>query len=333
MGERARRERFDGAAVLVTGGMGFIGSNLAIALVRLGARVTILDAMIPGYGGNPANIEPVKDRLRFVLGDIRDPALVNELVIDQDYVFHLAGQVDHILSLRDPFPDIDINVKGTAVLMEALRRHCPTARVIYAGTRGQYGKPSALPVAETAPTQPLGIYAITNLAAEKIVEAYNHVFGVRSTLLRITNTYGPRAQMKHSRFGVVNWFVRLALDDATIPVFGDGRIIRDFLYIDDLVDAMLLTAASDRAWGEIFNVGRDEPTSFRELAETIVRVAGSGRWEMTPFSAERAAQEPGDFLSDITKIRSQIGWSPQTGLDEGLRQTVAYYRAFKEAYW
>lgn len=324
---------FRGARALITGGMGFLGSNLAIALVQRGADVTIVDAMIPGYGGNLFNIEPIRDRVTINFSDIRDRNVMNYLVRGQQFVFHLAGQVDHIMSMQDPFPDIDINVKGTAVVMEACRRHCPEARVIYSGTRGQYGRPQSLPVDETAPTQPLGIYEITNLAAEKIVEAYHIVFGVRSTLLRITNTYGPRGQMQHSRYGVVNWFVRLALDDATIPVFGDGKILRDFLYVDDCVDAMLRCAASEQAAGQVFNVGEDRPHDFVELAEAVVRAAGSGRWELAPFSRERRAQEPGDFYSDITKIRTMLGWEPKVSLDEGLARTVEYYRAHREFYW
>jgi len=324
---------FRGARVMITGGMGFLGSNLAIALIELGAHVTIVDAMIHGYGGNLFNIEPIRDRATVNFSDIRDAGVMNYLVRGQDYIFHLAGQVDHILSLTDPFPDIDINIKGTAVLMEACRHHNPSARVVYSGTRGQYGRPASLPVAETAPTQPLGIYEITNLAAEKIIEAYHLVFGIRSVLLRITNTYGPRAQMQHSRYGVVNWFVRLALDGETIPVFGNGQIQRDFLYVDDCIEALLRSATQEAAYGQIFNVGVDRPNTFSELAEEIVRAAGSGHWRLAPFSEERRAQEPGDFYSDITKIRTLLGWEPQTSLAVGLTRTVEYYRQHRSQYW
>lgn len=318
---------------MITGGMGFLGSNLAVALVELGAKVTLVDAMIPGYGGNLFNIEPIRDRITVNFSDIRDVNVMNYLVRGQQFVFHLAGQVDHILSLTDPFPDIDINVKGTAVVMEACRHHNPDARVVYTGTRGQYGKPSKLPVPETAPTQPLGIYEITNLAAEKIVEAYHIVFGIRSSLLRITNTYGPRSQMQHSRYGVVNWFIRLALDDETIPVFGDGMIRRDFLYVDDCVEALLRAATNESAYGQVFNVGVDQAVTFRDLAERIVRLTGTGRWQLAPFSEERRAQEPGDFCSDVTKIANLLGWRPRTLLDEGLHRTIVYYRQYRDRYW
>src|SRR5262245_44539361 len=224
---------FSGACALITGGLGFIGSNLAIELVKLGAQVTIADAMIPGYGGNLFNIEPVADRIRLNYCDIRDANVMNYLIQGQDYIFHLAGQMDHVLSLTDPFPDIDINIKGTAVVMEACKRHNPAARVIFTGTRAEYGPAVELPVTETAPSYPNGIHETSRLAAEKIVHVDNDIHAVKSVMLRLTNIYGPRAQMLHSRYGVVNWFVRLAIDGTTIKVFGDGQIKRDFLYVDD----------------------------------------------------------------------------------------------------
>lgn len=319
--------------VLITGGMGFIGSNLAIHLVNQGAQVTIADAMIPGYGGNLFNIEPIRQQVTVNFCDIRDVNTMNYLVQGQDYVFHLAGQVDHILSLSDPFPDIDMNIKGTAVVMEACKHHNPNARVIYTGTRGQYGSAVTLPVDENAPTHPKGIYEITRLTAEKITQVYHEVHGIRSVMLRLTNVYGPRAQMIHARYGVVNWFARLAIDGATIQVFGDGQIKRDFLYVDDCVEAMLMAATCKDAYGEVFNVGIDEPTTFLELSRTMIEVAGTGTWAFAPFSPERKAQEPGDFYSDISKIKQIVGWEPRTSLPVGLAQTIAYYRAHKAHYW
>ena len=324
---------FDGARALITGGMGFIGSNLAIALVRAGAEVTIVDSMLPGYGGNMFNIAPVQDQLTINFSDVRDVNVMNYLVRGQDFVFHLAGQVDHILSLSNPFPDIDINIKGTAVAMEACRKHCPEARVIYTGTRGQYGTAVSLPVDEDAPTNPKGIYEISRLTAEKIVKVYHDIHEVQSTMLRLTNIYGPRAQMRHSRYGVVNWFVRLALDGEQIKVFGDGQIKRDFLYVDDCTDAILKAASTDAACGEILNVGIDAPTNFVELAEETIRACGSGSWEFASFSPERKAQEPGDFYSDITRIREIVGWQPTTTLAEGLKKTADYYKAHHAQYW
>lgn len=321
------------ANVLITGGLGFIGSNLAIRLVELGANVTLVDAMIPEYGGNLFNIAPIKDQVKVNFGDICDQHAMTWLVRGQDYVFHLAGQVSHVMSLQNPFPDIEFNIKGTTVLMEALKAENPTARLIYTGTRGQYGAAVALPVDEEAPTNPKGLYEISNLAAEKIIQFYHDVHGIRAVMLRLTNIYGPRAQMKHSHYGVANWFVRLAVDDQTIKLFGDGSILRDFLYVDDCVEALLMSPLCEDATGEIFNLGVDTPTSFRQLADLIIQVAQTGRWEFAPFTPERKAQEPGNFYSDIRKIRRVIGWNPTTSLEDGLRQTVNFYRQHKEQYW
>jgi UDP-glucose 4-epimerase len=327
------KDFYQGARVLITGGMGFIGSNLAISLVNMGAKVTIVDAMIPGYGGNLFNIRDIREKAQVNFSDIRDVNAMDYLVVDQDFIFHLAGQVDHILSLTDPFPDIDMNIKGTAVVMEACKRNNPAARIIYTGTRGQYGPATSLPVSENAPTMPRGIYEISNLAAEKIIQVYHSIHGILSIPLRLTNIYGPRAQMQHPRYGVVNWFVRQVIDDQTIQVFGDGQIKRDFLFVDDCVEAMLMCARTEKAYGEILNVGIDQPTNFVNLAETLIKTSGSGKWEFAPFTAERKAQEPGDFYSDITKIRTLVGWAPRTPLETGLKKTLDYYREFKEHYW
>jgi UDP-glucose 4-epimerase len=324
---------FAGKTALITGGMGFIGSNLAIRLAQLGAKVTVLDAMIPDYGGNEFNLSPVAEQVRVNYCDIRDEMAVSYLVKGQDYIFHLAGQVCHLMSLSNPFPDIEMNITGTAVLMEACRKYNAGATVVYTGTRGQYGPSVSLPVNEEAPTNPKGIYEISNLTAEKIIKVYNDVHGVKSVLLRLTNIYGPRSQMRHSRFGVCNWFIRLAMDNQTIQVYGDGSILRDFCYVDDCVDAILKLAVTKEAHGEIFNVGSDIPVSFLDLANTIVGVAGRGRWEFAEFSPERKAQEPGDFFSDISKIRRFTGWSPVTSLEDGLAKTVNYYTAYGEHYW
>lgn len=319
--------------VLITGGLGFIGSNLAIRLTKLGANVTLVDAMIPGYGGNRFNIDPISHCVTINYSNITDSNSMNHLVMDKDYIFHCAGQVCHVMSLNNPFPDIEYNIKGTAVLMEACKNHNPQAKVIKTGTRGQYGPAAQLPINEDAPTNPLGIYEISNLTAEKIMKVYHDIHGIRSVMLRLTNIYGPRSQMLHSRFGVLNWFIRQAIDDETIPVFGDGKILRDFLYIDDCVEAILMSGISEAAEGEILNVGWDIPTCFLEAAELIVEIARSGKWEFAEFSHERKLQEPGDFYSDISKIKELVGWEPRTSLREGVQKTIDYYRTHKTCYW
>jgi UDP-glucose 4-epimerase len=324
---------FRNKEVLITGGLGFIGSNLAMALVRLGARVTIIDNMLPRQGGNLFNIKDIADKVKVNFSDVRNELSMNHLVKGKDYVFHLAGQVNHVDSMRNPIQDLDINCKGTLVLLEALRQHNAGARVIFAGTRGEYGSSVKLPVDEDHPTNPKGIYAVTNLTAEKMVLVYDDVYKIRGVCLRITNTYGPRHQMMHDEYGVFNWFIRKAMDDEAIPVFGDGRILRDFLYVEDLVGCMLMTATTGAAYGKVFNVGTGAPVSFYDLAKTIVRITGRGKTKFTEFTQERKEVEPGDYYADISHIKKTVKWEPKTSLDEGIRKTVAFYRKHKKEYW
>jgi UDP-glucose 4-epimerase len=322
-----------GKRVLVTGGLGFIGSNLAHCLVALGAKVTLVDSLLPLYGGNFYNLRGIRNKVQVNLCDIRDRPAIEYLVRDQDYIFHLAGQVSHVDSILDPFSDVDINVVGTLVILEAMRKYNPRGRIIFTGTRGQYGASAKLPVDELAPTNPKGMYAITNLTAEKMLLMYHDVHDVRGVSLRITNTYGPRHQMKHNRYGVVNWFVRLAMDDRTIPLMGDGKILRDYLFIEDLVDALLSVALCDDAFGEVFNVGISQGITFMELAKMIVELVGLGRIEYVPFSPERKILEPGDFMGDYRKIEKIIGWRARTELRQGLIKTIDYYRQYQQHYW
>lgn len=327
------REAFAGRKVLITGGLGFLGSNLAIRLVELGAKVTLLDAMLEDHGGNLFNIEPIKDEVRVNFSDIRDHGPLKTLVAGQDFVFHLAGQNDHLLGRSNPFPDIEINIGGAASLLETCRRFNPDARLIYSGTRGEYGTPRQLPVSEDHPLNPKGIYELSSMTAQHFFRIYHEQYGIRSVMLRFSNVYGERSQMRHDRFGVVNWFVRLAIDGDCISVYGDGSVVRDFLYVRDAVDAMIACATTDSAYGEVMNVGNDSGVTFGELAEKIVRITGTGDWKLTPYSPGRAALEPGDYVSDITKIRTVTNWRPITSLEEGLARTIAYYRDHKSQYW
>jgi UDP-glucose 4-epimerase len=331
--ERDRALTYKDKRVLITGGLGFIGSNLAIKLVEQGAVVTLLDSMLPLYGGNAFNAAPIQDRVVVNFSDIRDLNSMNYLVQGQEFIFHVAGQVSHVDSISDPFTDVDINVNGTLAVLEACRKFNPSARIIFTGTRGQYGPSVSQPVDETAPTNPMGMYAITNLTAEKIVLMYHEVHQLRSVCFRITNTYGPRHQMKHNRYGVLNWFIRLAMDDETVPIFGDGAILRDYLYVDDLTDALIQCGLTEKAFGETFNLGTGTPISFLDLVQEIVALVGKGRYEFTEFTPERKALEPGDYWSDISKIQATVGWTPRTTLHDGLERTVEYYAAHRDRYW
>ncbi len=322
-----------GKRVLITGGLGFIGSNLAQRLVRDGARVSVCDAMIEGYGGNFANVAEIRSGLEIHRSDVRDEAEMARLVEGRDIIFHLAAQVSHVLSLSNPYPDIDINIKGTAALLEACRKRNPGALIVRSGTRGQYGPAVRLPVSEETAADPRGIYEISQLSAEMICRTYTRIHGVRTIPLRLTNVYGPRAQMKHSHFGVVNWFVRLAIEGRPIPVFGTGKILRDFLYVDDCVEALIAVAGEPAAVGEVVNVGNDRASTFLEVAEILREILPDTEIVFTEFSPERKAQEPGDFVSDIAKIRRLTGWEPRTGLREGLTSTVDFYRHRREEYF
>jgi UDP-glucose 4-epimerase len=325
--------KFKNKKVLITGGLGFIGSNLCIRLVHQGAEVLVVDNMLPRQGGNLFNIEPVKDKVRINISDIRNQISMDHLVKDKDYVFHLAGQVNHVDSVKNPLQDLSINVEGTLIVMEALRKNNPDTKVIFTGTRGEYGSSLKLPVGEDHAINPIGIYAITNFAAERVALTYHNLHKIRSVCLRITNTYGPRHQMLHDEYGVFNWFIRKAIDGEIIPIFGDGRILRDYLYVDDLVDALLMTASEENAFGKVYNVGSGVPLNFIDLAKKIIEITESGKIDFTQFTTERKALEPGDYYADITKIKKEIGWKPKTSLENGISSTVQYYRNFKKHYW
>ena len=328
-----KTEAFRNKDVLITGGLGFIGSNLAIELVKLGAQVTIVDNMLPRQGGNLFNIHDIADKVTVNVSDVRNQLSMNHLVKGKDYIFHLAGQVNHVDSMRNPLQDLDINCFGTLVLLESLRQFNRDAKIIFAGTRGEYGSSVKLPVDEDHPTNPKGIYAVTNLTAEKMVLVYDDIYKIKGACLRITNSFGPRHQMEHDEYGVFNWFIRKAMDNEEIPVFGDGRILRDFLYVEDLVDCFLSVAMTDGAYGEVFNIGTGVPVSFYELAEKIVAITGTGKTKFTEFTQERKEVEPGDYYADISKIKNVTGWKPYTSLDDGISKTVAYYRKYKKEYW
>jgi UDP-glucose 4-epimerase len=319
--------------VLVTGGLGFIGSNLSARLVESGARVTIVDNMIPRLGGNLFNVKEIVDDIHINFSDIRDAHSMDYLVKGQEVIFHLAGQVNHVDSIRNPIQDLDINCRGTLVLLESCQKYNREVKIIFAGTRGEYGSSVSLPVDEDHPTNPKGIYAVTNLTAEKMVFVYHDVHKIAGSCLRITNTYGHRHQMAHDEYGVLNWFIRKAIDDEVIPVFGDGRILRDFLYVDDLVDCFLQVATCEQAYGEVFNVGTGIPINFINLAKKIIEIAGSGKMALTEFTQERKEVEPGDYYTNISKIKRIVGWRPETSIEEGLRRTIEFYRKYRKEYW
>src|SRR5436853_659085 len=272
---------------MITGGLGFIGSNLARQLVGLDADVLLVDSLLPDYGGNLFNIDGISDRVRVNVADLRQPNTMNYLVRDREVIFSLAGQVSHIDSMRDPYTDLDINCRSQLTVLEACRNYNPGVKVVFAGTRQVYGRPDALPVDETHLVRPTDVNGINKAAGENYHLLYNSVFGVRGCSLRLTNVYGPRQLLKHSRQGFIGWFIRLAIEDQPIQIYGDGSQQRDFVYVDDAADAFLRAGASDACNGEVFNVGGDQAVSHRDLTTLLVTVAGSGHVQYVHWPAEK----------------------------------------------
>jgi UDP-glucose 4-epimerase len=324
---------YPGKRVLITGGLGFIGSSLALRLAELGAEVTLADPMLPLYGGNLFNVEPIRDRVSVQYADIRDSGAMCQLVKGQDVLFHIGNQTSHVDSMSDPELDVDINCRGNIVLAEACRHQNPEIKVVYAGTRAQLGRLERLPADESHPLNPVDVYGINKQAGEQYFLLYGRAYGMRVTSLRLTNGYGPRHQMKHGKYGILNWFVRLALDDAEITLYGDGSQLREYVYIDDMVDAFLLAGASDEANGEVFNIGSDRQIPFGDLTRLIIELAGSGKLTLVPWPPERKVIESGDFSADWTKFNRSFGWRPQIALEDGLQRTIDFYRANKQHYW
>ena len=326
------REFYRGRAVLITGGLGFIGSNLARQLVDLGADVLLVDSLIPDYGGNLFNIDGIADRVRVNVADIRQQTTMNYLVRDRDVIFNLAGQVSHIDSMRDPYTDLEINCRSQLTVLEACRNHNPKVKVVFAGTRQVYGRPDSLPVDESHLVRPTDVNGINKAAGEYYHLVYNNVFGVRACSLRLTNVYGPRQLIKHNRQGFIGWFIRLAVEGQTIQIYGDGSQLRDFVYVDDAADAFLRAGATDACNGEVFNVGGREPTSHRALTELLVGIAGSGSVRYTDWPAAQKAIDIGSFYADSSKFSRTTGWTPCVSLADGLARTVAFYRQHFDHY-
>lgn len=325
---------YSGARALVTGGLGFIGSHLAARLVDLGAKVTIIDSLIPEYGGNLYNVRKIEDRVRISFTDIRDPWSMRYLVGGQDFIFNLAGQVSHIDSMEDPQTDLDINCKSQLSLLEALRDNNPGARVIFAASRQQYGRPQSVPVTEDHPLAPVDVNGINLIAGESYHLLYNDVHGIPAVSLRLTNTYGPHLLMKHGRQGFITTFMRLAIEGKDIKVFGDGSQLRDFTYVSDAVDAFLSVGLVDSAYGQALNVGGQEPVSLLEVAELCQEIAGAGGGvEKAPWPPDREKIDIGSIYVSHDRLTELTGWTPRVSLREGLERTIGFYEEHGDHYW
>lgn len=324
---------FDKKKVLITGGLGFIGSTLAHRLVQLGSEALLVDSLLPDYGGNLFNIDDIKDKVKVNIADVRDESGMQYLVKGQDFIFNLAGTLSHIDSMIDPYTDLEINCRSQLTILEACRKNNSDVKIVFSGTRGQYGKAQYLPVDEKHPMCPTDVNGINNMAGEWYHILYNNVYGIRATSLRLTNTFGPRHQMKHAKQGFLNWFVRMALEGKEVPIYGDGAQKRDFNYVEDVVDALILAAATDKTNGEVYNIGSGTPISVLDTLKAIIKSAGKGSYKLIAFPEDKKKIEIGDYYADHTKFSSATGWQPKTSFEEGLDKTVKYYEKNKKYYW
>jgi UDP-glucose 4-epimerase len=322
-----------GAQVLITGGAGMIGSQIARLAARQGARVTVLDALLPLYGGNPFNLTGPEAAITFIQGDIRDLELLRSAVQGKDIIFNLAGQVSYVDSNHDPFLDLEINCNGHLTVLEACRQHNRKAKLLFASSRFVYGAIEYNPVDENHPFNCLSIYGIHKLAGEKYYRFYYDAHGMDTVSLRIANPYGPGQQMKHSKYGIVNWFIRLALEGKPLTVFGDGLQKRDYIFNQDLAEAFLTVALTPGTAGKVYNVGSGTGTPFKEMAELVAAAVPGTEVVQVEWPAERYFVETGDYISNLTKITAATSWRPRTSLAEGIARTVAFYRENRQYYW
>ena len=327
------RMNFRDRRVLITGGLGFIGSNLTEKLVQLGAEVTLVDSLIPEYGGNLWNIKPFEHEVTVNISDVRDEHSMKYLVKNQDYLFNLAGQTSHADSMANPHPDLEINARAQLYILEACRWHNPGIKVVFASTRQIYGKPDYLPVDERHQLRPIDVNGINKMAGEWYHLVYNNVYGIRSAVVRLTNTYGPRMRVKDARQTFLGVWIRALLEGRPILVFGDGKQVRDYSYVDDVVNALLLAADSEESNGEIYNLGAEDPMTLLKTAEIMIEQNGGGTYEIVPFPADRKAIDIGDYYGDYRKIRAKLNWTPEVSFETGITRTLEYYRQHGPHYW
>ena len=323
--------KFSGSNVLITGGLGFIGSNLAHRLVELGANVLLVDSLVPEYGGNLRNIEGIRDKVQVNISDVRDQHSMDYLVQGQDFLFNLAGQTSHMDSMADPFTDLEINCRAQLSILEACRKHNPSIKIVFASTRQIYGKPDTLPVDETHLLRPVDVNGINKMAGEWYHILYNNVYGLRACALRLTNTYGPRMRIKDARQTFLGVWVRLVAQNQPFEVWGGGQL-RDFTYVDDAVEAFLMAATHEEADGEVFNLGGPTVLTLQEMADLLIEVSGSGAYAVREFPADRKRIDIGDYYADDKRIRQTLGWEPKVAECEGLARTLKFYRTHLKAY-
>ena len=324
--------KMEGMKALVLGGLGFIGSNVVQRCVSIGADVTAFDCMIGAYDDPLFNIHEVKGKVKVLKKDMRNADDIGKAVAGMDYIFNCAGQVSHMDSMTDPHLDIDLNLKANINFLEACRRHNDDAKIVYVGTRAQVGKAAEFPVTEDSLPNPVDIYGINKHAAESYHLLYGKIYGMGTTSLRLTNAFGERSQMKHGKYGIMNWFIRLGLEGKKITVYGDGRQKRDYLYVDDVVDALVLAAMNEKSSGNYYMVSSGKTVEFIDMVKSVIKACGSGSYSLVPWPEERKNIEAGDFEASYEKIRRELGWKPKTSFEDGLSRTVQFYKKNLEHY-
>jgi UDP-glucose 4-epimerase len=322
---------FEGKKVLVTGGLGFIGSNLATRLVGFGAEVLLVDSLIPEYGGHLFNIQQVREKVRLNISDVRDEHSMRYLVQGEDFLFNLAGQTSHLDSMTDPYTDLEINARAQLSILECCRKYNPSLKIVFASTRQIYGKPEYLPVNESHPLRPVDVNGINKMAGECYHLLYHTVYGIRSCVLRLTNTYGPRMRVKDARQTFLGVWIRQLMENKPFEVW-DGTQLRDFTYVDDAVDALLMAAGNDHAGGHVFNLGGDCVISLKDLADLLIEIHGGGEYVLRSFPPNRKQIDIGNYYADFSRIRDALNWRPTISLREGLTRTLAFYREHLSRY-
>lgn len=324
---------FENKKILITGGLGFLGSTLAIQLTELGAKVIVVDNLAPLYGGNIYNLKNFENRIQIIINDMRNMEIMKELIVGVDLIFHLAAQVSYIDSLKMPYEDLDLNARATLNILECCRLHNPKAKIVFSSSRMVYGKVEVPILTEACSTNPLSLYGIHKLTSEKYLTMYNKDFGIPITILRLTNPYGPRQQMKHSKYSLVGWFIRQAIEGNEIKIFGDGNQLRDYIYVDDIIQAMIKCAESDLSTGEIINLGSGQASRFCDMVSEVINVVKKGRFVMVPWPPNYEKIETGDVSLDISKLQNITGWSPKVSLKEGIEKTYNYYKKYSAHYY
>ena len=318
--------------ILITGGLGFIGSNLTRRLVEQGNTITVVDSLIPEYGGNLRNLHDIQDKITVSLSDVRDVPAINNLIKGHDYLFNLAGQTSHLDSMHDPITDLDINAKAQLSILEACRKHNPDIRIVFASTRQIYGKPTYLPVDERHPIQPVDVNGINKIAGEQYHILYQEVYDIASSVLRLTNTYGPRMRIKDARQTFLGIWIRNLLEGKPIQIFGDGKQRRDYNYVEDVLEALLIAATEEKAVGKVYNLGAPDPLSLEDTAKIMCQEIEGSDYQMIPFPDERKAIDVGDFICDYSAFRNQFEWEPKVNFEEGIQRSFEYFKDEIEHY-